>query len=275
MWYRCPISVPRPAILEKTHEFCTIPFMSRKNQVGVYGLGRFGLFWATRLAEKGFDVVGCSRRAADPPPGVRQVSVEEVLDSPTIFYCVSISSFEEVLATSLPYLKEGAVVMDTCSVKLYPARVMKRLLPPTIQAIATHPMFGPDSGRDGLEGLPFVMDNISAREETFRWWIDEFTSWKMDVLMMSCDQHDREAAWSQGITHFIGRTLAELNLGSTRLATKGYQTLMGVVEQTCNDPLQLFYDLQRYNPYTKQMRMGLRGALVTTMEALKEQEDIL
>ncbi len=31
---------------------------------------------------------------------------------------------------------------------------------------------------------------------------------------------------------------------------------MGVVEQTCNDPLQLFADLQRYNPYTKQMRMA-------------------
>ncbi|MDI9455474.1 MAG: prephenate dehydrogenase/arogenate dehydrogenase family protein [Spirochaetota bacterium] len=178
--------------------------MSEKNRVGVYGLGRFGLFWATRLAEKGFEVVGCSRRTVELPPNVRQVSVEEVLDSPTVFYCVSISAFEEVLANSLPYLKEGAVVMDTCSVKLYPARVMKRLLPPTIQAIATHPMFGPDSGKDGLEGLPFVMDNVSAHEETWRWWVDEFTSWKMDVLMMSCDQHDREAAWSQGITHFIG-----------------------------------------------------------------------
>lgn len=249
--------------------------MSEKHRVGVYGLGRFGLFWAARLAEKGFDVVGCSRRSVTLPPGVRQVGVEEVLSSPTVFYCVSISAFEEVLEASLPYLKEGTVVMDTCSVKLYPAGVMKRLLPPTVRAIATHPMFGPDSGKDGLEGLPFVIDNISADEETWRWWVDEFTSWKMDVLMMSCDQHDREAAWSQGITHFIGRTLAELNLGSTRLATRGYRTLMGVVEQTCNDPLQLFYDLQRYNPYTKQMRMGLRGALVTTMEALKEQEDIL
>lgn len=249
--------------------------MSKKNQVGVYGLGRFGRFWAGCLAEKGFDVVGCSRKAVDLPPNVRQVSVEEVLASPTIFYCVSISVFEEVLTESLPYLQEGSLIMDTCSVKLYPAHVMKRLLPSGVQAIATHPMFGPDSGKNGIEGLPFVMDNISASEEVYRWWLDEFTSWKMEVLEMSCDQHDREAAWSQGITHFIGRTLAELNLGSTRLATKGYQTLMHVVEQTCNDPIQLFYDLQHYNPYTKQMRMGMRGALDTTMEALKKQEDIL
>ena len=90
---------------------------------------------------------------------------------------------------------------------------------------------------------------------------------------MSCDQHDREAAWSQGITHFIGRTLSELSLGDTELATTGYKTLLTVMQQTCNDPLQLFYDLQRYNPYARQMRMGLKGALDTVMDALKKQEE--
>jgi hypothetical protein len=49
---------------------------------------------------------------------------------------------------------------------------------------------------------------------------------------------------------------------------------MSIVEQTCNDPLQLFYDLQRYNPYAKQMRRGLKGALDTVMQALKDQEKI-
>ena len=269
------MSVACPPILEKSHDFDTIPFMSEKKRVGVYGLGRFGVFWAEQLALRGFDVVGCSRRAVELSPRVRQVIEEEVLACSTIFYCVSISVFEEVLEKSLPFLQPGTLIMDTCSVKLYPAHVMKRLLPSDIQAIATHPMFGPDSGKNGIEGLPFIIDNISATDGLYQWWVDEFTSWRMDVVKMSCDQHDREAAWSQGITHFIGRTLAELNLGQTRLATKGYQTLMGVVEQTCNDPLQLFYDLQRYNPYTKQMRMGLRGALDTTLEALKKQEDIL
>jgi hypothetical protein len=37
--------------------------------------------------------------------------------------------------------------------------------------------------------------------------------------------------------------------------------------------LQLFYDLQRYNPYARQMRMGLKGALDTVMDALKKQEE--
>jgi hypothetical protein len=45
------------------------------------------------------------------------------------------------------------------------------------------------------------------------------------------------------------------------------------MEQTCNDPIQLFYDLQRYNPYAKQMRMGLRGAIEVVMEQLRKQEE--
>jgi hypothetical protein len=47
---------------------------------------------------------------------------------------------------------------------------------------------------------------------------------------------------------------------------------MSIVEQTCNDPIQLFYDLQRYNPYAKQMRMSLKGALDVVMQELKDQE---
>jgi hypothetical protein len=48
---------------------------------------------------------------------------------------------------------------------------------------------------------------------------------------------------------------------------------MSVVEQTCNDPIQLFYDLQRYNPYARDMRMELKGALDTVMDVLKKQEE--
>lgn len=103
-------------------------------------------------------------------------------------------------------------------------------------------------------------------------WVSLFEKWGLDVIRMTCDEHDREAAWSQGITHFVGRTLDELELKDTRLATTGYKLLMSIVEQTCNDPIQLFYDLQRYNPYAKQMRMSLKGALDVVMQELKDQE---
>lgn len=237
-------------------------------------MGRFGSFWAKTLADHGFEVIGYSRRNKVVPDGVKLGTEEEVLGCSALFYCVSISAFKDVLSQTASRIGEHTVVMDTCSVKLYPADLMRKLLPDTVQTIATHPMFGPDSAKNGVAGLPLVICPVNCKPETLEWWVSEFSSWKLQVLRMSCDQHDREAAWSQGITHFVGRTLSELSLGDTQLATKGYRSLMTVVEQTCNDPMQLFYDLQRYNPYAKQMRMGLRGALDTVMEVLKKQEEL-
>jgi len=236
-------------------------------------MGRFGSFWAKELADHGFEVIAYSRRSKNVPPGVRPGTEEEVLTTSALFFCVSISSFRDVLARTSGSIGKDTVVMDTCSVKLYPAKVMQELLPSSVQSIATHPMFGPDSGRDGVSGLPLVICPVNCKQEILSWWAHEFARWGLDVIRMSCDQHDREAAWSQGITHFVGRTLSELSLGDTKLATKGYKSLMSVVEQTCNDPIQLFYDLQRYNPYARDMRMELKGALDTVMDVLKKQEE--
>jgi prephenate dehydrogenase len=253
--------------------FITIPAMDKTMGIGVYGLGRFGAFWARELASHGFSVTGYGRSATQAPEGVRLGTEDEVLGCDVLFFCVSISAFAEVLERTADRIAPTTLVIDTCSVKLYPARLMREYLPSSVRTIASHPMFGPDSGKNGVEGLPMVLCPLNCPEEDFRFWTEEFSKWKLQVIEMSCDRHDREAAWSQGITHFIGRTLSALDLQDTRLATKGYRTLMSIVEQTCNDPLQLFYDLQRYNPYAKQMRMGLKDSLDTVLAVLKEQEN--
>ena len=254
------------------HIFCTMPAMNTSMKIGVYGLGRFGSFWAGELAKHGFSVFGYGRSAKQAPVGVSLATEDEVLSCDVLFYCVSISAFEEVLRRTAPRIKPNTLVMDTCSVKLYPARLMREHLSGDIHSIATHPMFGPDSGKNGIVGLPLVICPVNAPPALVQRWTEEFVRWGLCVHQMSCEQHDREAAWSQGITHFVGRTLAELSLGETQLATTGYRSLTSIVEQTCNDPLQLFYDLQRYNPYAKQMRMGLKGAVDTVMQTLKDQE---
>ena len=39
---------------------------------------------------------------------------------------------------------------------------MLAVLPPTADVLCTHPMFGPDSGRHGWQGLPCVYDQARA-----------------------------------------------------------------------------------------------------------------
>ena len=66
-------------------------------------------------------------------------------------------------------------------------------------------------------------------------------------MEMTCAEHDRHAAGSQFITHTIGRVLAQLNLQSTPINTKGYETLMQLTENTLSDSFDLYYGLFMYN----------------------------
>lgn len=241
-------------------------------EVGVYGLGRFGSFWATELSRY-VSVKGYNRSKLDSvPKGVELVSEDELLGCSTIIFCVAISALEEVMTAVSPRLAPETLVMDTCSVKVYPAHVMLSKLPKSISIIATHPMFGPDSGKHGIAGLPLVFSPIRCTLKEESLWRNLYHEMQLRVLEMDCEQHDREAAYSQGVTHFVGRVLDELHLGPTELATVGYQRLLSIIEQTCNDPIQLFYDLQRYNPYAHAMQQRLKEALDTVLGILIEHD---
>jgi prephenate dehydrogenase len=233
-------------------------------KIAVYGMGRFGYFWASILAEH-FEVAGYNRSEREFPEGVKKITKNELRDYDTVFLCCAISSVEEVLKEIAPLIKPDAVVIDTCSVKVAPAEAMMRLLPETAGIIATHPMFGPDSGKNGISGLPIVFCPVREVNACFSFWHRTFTRLELDIHEMSPDMHDEEAAFTQGITHFIGRVLKELDLKESPIATLGYRKLREIVEQTGNDPLQLFIDLQRYNPHTEEMRIRLKKALDDTM----------
>ena len=247
-------------------------------KIGVYGLGRFGYFWSELLAGK-FEVFAYNRSADKPcPENVKRCSRDELLNCDVIYLCVSISSFEKVLKSLSPDIKPDTLIVDTCSVKTYPASVMKSILQKDVSYLATHPMFGPDSGKNGVEGLPLVFCSGRCDKSVQQEWISSFQEFGLNVIEMSAEQHDREAAFTQGITHFVGRVLGELNLQSSEIGTVGYRSLLEIIEQTCNDPMQLFYDLQHYNPFNHDMRMQLMQSVDNTMHKFtdidREESDL-
>ena len=235
----------------------------QKRTVSVYGYGRFGKFWASILA-KDHHVKVYSRRGLKPEEvseGMEITTYEGLFDCDAMFFCVAISSFEEVLIQSKHLLNTKTLYFDTCSVKVNPAKWMQAHLPDGAKIIATHPMFGPDSYFESKDPLSMVMCNINTDPNVFESWVNYFNSKKMHVDIMSCDEHDQKVAYSQGITHYIGRVLADLQLKRTEIDTLGYRKLLEITEQTCNDSWQLFMDLQQNNPYTAQMREDLHRSI--------------
>jgi prephenate dehydrogenase len=204
--------------------------------------------------------------------GFNAVSLRDALAADVIFYCVPISAFETTLEEHAPLfaaLPGTRTLIDTLSVKVYPREVFERHLPAEYQAMLTHPMFGPDSvAVGGLAGQPIVLDRYRMHEEAFVLWEQYFVRKGLNVVVMSADDHDRLAAESQGVTHFIGRTLQRVGFAPTPIDTLGTRMLHEITAQVTNDTEQLFVDLQTRNPHTRAMRIRLSHAQDTVFDQL-------
>ncbi|HUP90525.1 MAG TPA: prephenate dehydrogenase/arogenate dehydrogenase family protein [Longimicrobiales bacterium] len=236
--------------------------------VGIVGYGRFGRLWASILAPH-FDVL-VTDTVEQPEPNF--VSLEVLCArAATVFLCVPINQFDDVVQSIAPLIRPHTVVLDTCSVKEHPARIMTERLSgiEDVTLIATHPMFGPDSAARGIQGLPMVLWRLHGSELQFDRWKSLFAEVGIRIVQMSPEEHDRLAAYSQGVTHYIGRVLQQLQLEPTPIDTAGFKILCSLVEQTCNDSWELFQDLQTYNGYTPEMRTRIEQALESMNEVLR------
>lgn len=233
--------------------------MYKPKTLGIIGYGRFGKV-LHRMLGGYFDVVvhDLSQKRVK---GVQHVSIKELCTSDVIIFAVPISKLESVVRTVKPYLRNNQTVLDVCSVKVHPKKVFTTHLKDTgTYQILTHPMFGPDSSRDGFSGLPIMMYGLRAPKDVVAFWKRLFKKIGLSIVEMTPEAHDKQAAYSQGVTHFVGRVLGEMKLKHTDIDTQGFKALLKTVEQTCNDTWQLFTDLQMYNPYTKGMRKKLEKA---------------
>lgn len=232
------------------------------------GFGRFGSFWSRWITSEFAVQVSSRRTLAGLPDDVRQVTIEEAARADLVFLTVPISAVTETLERLRPHLGRRTTVVDTCSVKVFPVTEMLRILPESTGVIACHPMFGPDSALNRTDLLPVITWSVRDHYDRYRELLESFGRLRMRIVEMTPEEHDREAAFTQGITHLIGRLLAEMELKPSEIATLGYRRLLQVMEQTCNDPIQLFRDLQRYNGHTREMRRQFAEALSRTEEIL-------
>lgn len=194
-------------------------------------------------------------------------NLTEAYESDIIFFAIPINSIETVLQEHKEYIKPSHTLIDVLSVKVHPKKMFEKYTPKN-QVLLTHPMFGPDSSKNGFEGLPIIIDKFKTSNEIYEFWKEYFMEKKLQVLEMSADQHDQLAAKSQGMTHFIGRLLEKAEFQPTPIDSLGTKKLLEVTDQTCNDTWELFTDLQVYNPYTKDMRITVGKAYDTLYNCL-------
>jgi len=225
-----------------------------KQRIGIIGYGRFGALLAELLRKDFQLIIHDERHIADDVKenGHEWGDLETVMAQKTVFLAVPISRLNTLLKQIAPLTQEDQLIIDVASVKTRIRNWMMEMLPESVQVLNTHPMFGPDSyKKDGDLRLVYCPTRINKDSDTL--WRNIFQSWNCRIIELTVEEHDRQAARSQGITHFVGRVMKGMDIQPTQVDTHGFRQVHHVVEQTCQDTEELFHDLQYYNPYTAEM----------------------
>ncbi|XP_008228675.1 PREDICTED: arogenate dehydrogenase 2, chloroplastic [Prunus mume] len=248
-------------------------------KIAIIGFGNFGQFLAKTLVQQGHTVLAQSR--SDYSKVAENVGVSFFTDPhdlceqhpEVVLLCTSILSTEKVIK-SFPFqrLRRNTLFVDVLSVKEFPRDLLLKYLPDEFDILCTHPMFGPQSGKNSWVNLPFVYDKVRIGNNGFRFnrcekFLDIFGREGCRMVEMSCAEHDKHAAGSQFVTHTMGRVLEKFKLESSPISTKGYETLLNLVENTSGDSFDLYYGLFMYNKNAMEQLERLDMAF----EALKKE----
>ncbi len=249
---------------------------------GIVGFGAFGQLAALHLGQH-FEI-----SAYDPSSdlvkiakqlGVRLSSLHSVSQADVILIAAPVSSFEQVVREIAVACKPGALIVDVGSVKVIPAEIMRRLLPNHVDIVATHPLFGPQSAATGIEGLKIAVCPIQGNRYT-RLAAFLRKALGLTVIMTTPEDHDREAAVVQGLTHLIAKVLLRMGPLPTRMTTKSFDLLSEAISMVQHDAPEVFEAIEKANPYAETVRQqffdlaaSLRVELETASRTLPHNEN--
>ncbi|MFZ2619702.1 MAG: prephenate dehydrogenase/arogenate dehydrogenase family protein [Alphaproteobacteria bacterium] len=227
--------------------------------LALIGFGQFGQLVAQHLTPHftvlAYDAV--PNTAAATRLGVTLTSLETAAKADVVVLAVPTQSLRETLMAIAPHVQPKAWVMDVCSVKVLPATWLEELLPPHVNSAATHPLFGPQSGANGIAGLGIAVCPVRGDVAPVCAFLQEKLGLK--VILTTAAEHDQHMAYVQGMAHLIGHALQSMDLPATPMATKSYNALLELKHLLQHDTPELFQAIQTLNPHAAPVAQQLLG----------------
>lgn len=232
----------------------------KKLKVAIVGYGQFGRFMAKHL-----------RPYCTVVPVQRKTSPATVANCDMVIFAVPWAGLESATTTIKPHIKPTTLIVDVTSVKQKPLALLQKHFPGH-EILGTHPIFGPQSGKHGLAGLPIVLCNVSFSSKNLaaaKRFLKQ--TLKLRVIEQTAKEHDTSMAKVQGLTHFIGRAIVNMDIKSHLANTKSYEQLLELKQLLGNDSWELFETIQNTNPEAKKVRTEFMNELVDLEKKLSDQ----
>ncbi len=221
-------------------------------KTALIGFGRFGNLFFRFFKDK-FDFVIFDKEKLPSYSVNRLEDFKDLSEYEIIFLSVPISSIEEIAKYLKGKVNKKSLIVEFCSVQTYPLKILKKYFPEN-HLLGIHPLFGPDSVKNNLSGHQAIVIKQLKYDSKSQNVIRDFKRKGIKIIELTSTEHDKLMAYTLCLTQYIGRSLGKLNLPQSGIGTKGYFDLIEMIERTNNDTFQLFIDMNRYNPFSTQMR---------------------
>jgi prephenate dehydrogenase len=223
-------------------------------KTAILGAGKMGVWFAKFCKEKGDSVILADRNQEKLSRLKNELHVETVdfaeavRNADRVIICVSINAFEDVVKKIAASVRKGQPIMDICSIKESPVKIMHHYLKDCL-VLGTHPVFGP--GSNGVKHKAFILTPTNAEEQKFA---EDFKEWleteDARVFIMSPKRHDELMSVVLGFPHFLGvvacdTLLEQANYPETKkVAGTTYRMLFTLAEATALETPDLYATLQ-------------------------------
>lgn len=237
-------------------------------RIGLVGFGAFGRLAGRHIAPH------YELRVHDPAVSAAEVKAIGATPAPldaaagcdVCILAVPVQAIESVCAQIAPKIGPRTLVADVASIKTGPAEAMRRLLPPDNDILGTHPLFGPQTVAEvGLGGQSIALCPVRIGGERLA-TVREFLTGTLglSVIETTPEEHDRQMALVQVVTHLIGHAASEMDLPELPLATLAYKRLLQMKHNIERDSEELFEAIQTLNPYAADVRRRFVEAVCKT-----------
>jgi len=225
--------------------------------IGIIGYGRFGKLLHKYLKKK--HRVKIYKKESNKN-SLKQCDL--------VILAVPINKLEEVALEIRNKINSRAIIIDVCSVKILPAKILEKYFKNNI--LATHPLFGPDSAKKSCQGHKMVFCKLKISNVDFKRVKKIFTD--LGIIDINCtpQEHDAMMARSQALVHFLGRSLK--NIKPQKIATPDYKNLLTMMDKVWHDTWELFFDMQILNPYAKRERKKFIKNILTVERIIEQRE---
>ena len=197
--------------------------------------------------------------------GSKDNNTEAVKDADIVIISVPIRETVKVIEEIAHHIKQDALLTDFTSVKTKPMEAMKKA---KCAVLGGHPLF--DSSVS-FESQNFILCPEKENRNS-KWYREFLQSLGLNIVEMSADEHDRQMAVIQGLTHIsnisLGYALKKLGYdlnNAEKLSSPVYLLRLYTAGRILGQDEKLYSDIEMENPYSKETARAY-------LEAVKEIE---